>query len=274
MMTARSLILVAPFLLLIGSPQAGDFQIKKSGQDRFRLFRNQILEPGDTLRTADDPWSMDFDSAGNVWIGPGSDLVYETDRNLRLEIGELVMQAGLEVFEVAIVGGRIVVEASILDLEVGEESSVIRRPPLKETATGGEVMLDGQSGFRLWLDPDQSVVFAYDPETETSRIIVEQGNPGDVLIELLQSKVEVVGGDFTLGELYVGESVMMVPPGSDILIRRAIPAETPEELPPSGRIKTAFAALPGDLELPLDDPFDDVGDLLEVFNVSPSQPEQ
>ena len=87
---------------------------------------------------------MDFEPAGNVWIGPGSDLVYETGRNLSLDIGELVVQAGLEVFEVAIVGGRIVVEASTLDLEVGEESSVIRRPPLEETATGGEVMLDGQ----------------------------------------------------------------------------------------------------------------------------------
>ncbi|MCZ6689269.1 MAG: hypothetical protein O7H41_06670 [Planctomycetota bacterium] len=274
MITARSLFLVAPFLLLIGSPQAGGLQIKKSGQDRFRPYRNQILEAGDTLRTADDPWSMDFEPAGNVWIGPGSDLVYETGRNLSLDIGELVVQAGLEVFEVAIAGGRIVVEASTLDLEVGEESSVIRRPPLEEAATGGEVMLDGQSGFKLWLDPDQSVVFAYDAETETTRIIVETGNPGDVLIELLQSKVEVAGGDFTLGELYVAESVMMVPPGSDILIRRAIPAETPEELPPSGRIKTAFVTLPGDLELPLDEPFEDAGDLLEVLNVSPSQPRQ
>lgn len=272
MTTVRLVILLVPFLLVAGAPQSDEILIKRGGGDRFEVFSDQGLNEGDTIRTAGEPWTLDFGSDGEVWIGPRTDVVYSSGTDLILLKGELVVQARRRIFKVRFPGGVAEAEIAAVDLEVVRGEALISRPATGEVPdVDSVVIVDGDSGFTAWFEEGQSAVFAFDEETEATKVFAQEDNPGDLQVKLLGNKVDVLGGVTTLGDM-LEDDVLEIPPGSEVLIRRAVSVRLPKEQPPEPGRSRGPHLVPWDLVFPTDEPFEDSGDILEVVNVSPSQP--
>ena len=272
MTPVRLVVLLVPFLLVAGAPQSDEVLIKRGGEDRFEVFSDQELDEGDTIRTTGRPWTMDFGSAGEIWIGPRTDVVYSSGTDLTLLKGELVVQARGGIFKIRFPGGVAEAEIAAVDLEVVRGEALISRP-----ATGGApeetsvVIVDGDSGFTAWFEEGQSAVFAFDEETEATKVFAQEDNPVNLQVKLLDNKVDLLEGVTTLGDMLEGNR-LEIPPGSEVLIRKAASVRLPREQPPEPGRSRGPTLAPWDLVFPRDEPFEDSGDILEVVNVSPSQP--
>lgn len=273
MSALRLVMIVAPLLILGEVPQAGGVQIKKAGADRFEDFEDQELDSGDTIRTGSEAWSMDYGSVGEVWIGEDTDVVYESGALLTLLVGEVVVDSVEGSFEIGIPGAVVVVDGAVVELEFDGTEVLLRRDFTEEGADrpAGDAMVEGDVGFRLWLDEDQTLILIYDAEREATRVFVPEDTPGAVLAEVQGIKAEVLGGPAELQELYIGQDILEIPPGADVLLRRGVSGRLPSEEPPGGR-PAGFLITPMGPALPVDEPFEDAGGVLEVANVSPSQP--
>lgn len=276
MISARLAIPIALLFVFGAAPQAGDTRIRKQGEARFEAYRDQDLDRGDILRTGSDALSFDYGLQGEIWIGPGTDVVYRSGMSLGLEQGEVVVQAGTGEAEIGTPGLLVIVGAASAQIEVdGDQTNVDRLAPRRRAA--GEdagVVIEGDTGFHLWLEEGQSASLLFDAERGSTRVFVPEDSPGEVLVDVLDSHISVLGGEWTVQELYVGENLIQVPPGSDIEIQRVVSEELPSEEPPERRRPDeVFVLTPSAMPLPTDEPFEDAGDILEVANVSPSQPQ-
>ena len=276
----RTAIILVPLLAIGWAAQQGDVRIKWKGKARFATWEGQDLRAGATLQTTTDPVTFDYGSEGEIWIAPDTEILYEAGMILGLNYGEVVADARTGEVEIETPGLLVVAQGASASVEVvplldtEAQTRVDRVPPRGGGADSdqGSVQIEGDSGFRAWLAKDQSVVFVFDPEIEATRMIVPDDSPGDIALDLMDNVIQFLGGDVPLQEMTIGINEMLVPPGSDILIRKSALLEEFEAEPEREPIRRVLIGPPWGVPLPEDRPFEDSGDVLEVLNVSPSQP--